>query len=133
MESDVDDDLEDDTPNTNTSNSNESGNASSIVSSDDEFPKITDGVHEFAEWIFGPKGIKSTQVVVVGDFSYNGRYEDTNVRLCRSSGATAQSQTKGVSGDFYRHVTSSDRMLWGLLDKYSNVLEACPTDSILEQ
>ncbi|PGH28185.1 hypothetical protein AJ80_00075 [Polytolypa hystricis UAMH7299] len=46
----------------------------------EKFLKITAGLHDFAQWIFGPRGIRSVRVVAVGDFLYNGRYDATNLQ-----------------------------------------------------
>lgn len=117
-------------PSSGPSGSSEADGASSVASSsDDKPPELTDELHEFAEWIFGPQGIQSLLVLAVGDFSYSGRFADTNVLLCRMSGPFQQRHGKEGPRNFYRHLTRSDRVLWENLEKHSNFLEACPTDS----
>jgi hypothetical protein len=100
-----------------------------ITDDNELFIKITESFHEFAEWIFGPEGFPSMKVLAAGDFSHRARSSETNVILCRRE---EPAPTGGTHGRFYRFVKKSDTMLWSLLDKYSNVLAACPTDTILK-
>ncbi|KAF2121048.1 hypothetical protein BDV96DRAFT_595428 [Lophiotrema nucula] len=78
-------------------------------------------VNEFVEWAFGPEGIPSLRIIACGDFSYDGRYEDSRILLCRS-------ETQGEDGMCYRHVQDEDHALNDLVERYSDMLEACPTE-----
>ena len=41
------------------------------------------GLWEFARWAFGPKGLPKLRILVFGDFSYDGRYKESNLLLRR--------------------------------------------------
>ena len=86
-------------------------------------------LHDFASWAFGSLGIQSLRVIAFGDFSHDGRYSKGNVLLGRAS----ESMAVGASADRnYRILNKDDRAHMELFEKYLSVLEACPTDSLLE-
>jgi hypothetical protein len=100
--------------------------------SDSQLPELTNTLHNFAQWAFGPRGFPSLRVIAFGDFSCEGRYTWNNVLLCRND-EPVQSGRQEVAGQTFRHLADNDRSLWDLLDKYSNVLEACPTNPLFEE
>jgi hypothetical protein len=65
---------------------------------------------------------------VLGDFSYGKRFEETNVLLCRETGAMGLDETR-VS---FRRVGRGDRELRGIVEKHANVLEDCPANLLFE-
>ena len=86
-------------------------------------------LHDFASWAFGSQGIQSLRVIAFGDFSYDGRYSKGNVLLGRAS----ESMAMGAQADRnYRPFDKDRQPHMELFEKYLNVLEACPTDSLLE-
>jgi hypothetical protein len=56
----------------------------SIYSPQDEEKENRDSFFNLADWAFGPEGLPDLQVLVFGDFSYDGRYQEHQIRLCRS-------------------------------------------------
>jgi hypothetical protein len=76
----------------------------------------------FAEWVFGPQGIASLQVVVFGDFAHGGRMPSQNLLLCRSR----QGRSK------FRVLGGSDPELKRVQAEYRKVLEACPVQPLSE-
>ena len=47
---------------------------------------LIEQLHDLAQWAFGPQGLPSLEAIICGDFSYDGRYDDSNVFLSRSGG-----------------------------------------------
>lgn len=80
------------------------------------------GLHEFAQWAFGPTGIPTLQLIAFGDFSQKCRFEQTNALLCRNSGGS----------QYYRRIETGDIVLQELLEKHSDFMGACPMFHILE-
>ena len=90
----------------------------------------------FANWAFGPEGFPGLEILAFGDFSYQGRFSRDTLLLCRdkssSSPANSDSTQQGTALTF-RNVRKNDRALWDLLKRNADFLEACPTDSILNE
>lgn len=84
--------------------------------------KLRDELRLFAEWVFGPQGIASLQVVVFGDFAHGGRKSSHNLLLRRS--------TQGRST--FRVYGGSDPELKRVQAEYREVLEACPVEPLFE-
>jgi hypothetical protein len=124
-----DDSFEIDMPGDSQSSQNKSNDGS--LFEDDEFPEIRKTLQDFAEWAFGPKGIPSLRVIAYGDFSYEGRFSLNNVLLCKAASSTKM-RRQDVACPNFRRIADNDRPLWALVHKYSNVLEACPNDPLLE-
>ncbi|PVH91917.1 hypothetical protein DM02DRAFT_635787 [Periconia macrospinosa] len=99
--------------------------------------ELTKSLHDLAQWAFGPKGLPSLEVIVYGDFSYEGRYVHSNVFLCRNVGLHQISEQHMVYKTF-RHFSRDGRrqrdllLVRALLDKYSSTLAACPTGPLLQ-
>ncbi|KAH8812176.1 hypothetical protein F5884DRAFT_750497 [Xylogone sp. PMI_703] len=88
-------------------------------------------VLEFAQWVFGPKGIKSLRLFAIGDFSYDGRFDKYNHLLCR------REQADGTPGGnlealHFRHLGPEDEELWELYHENLDMLGACPSCDLLE-
>ncbi|KAL2817947.1 hypothetical protein BDW59DRAFT_129607 [Aspergillus cavernicola] len=90
-------------------------------------PEITRAFHKFAQWAFGARGFPSLQVLAYGDFSYNGRYKKSNALFCRDVGLPTPSERN------YRRLTKADKPLWDMLHQHTDILQACPTDLLLEE
>ncbi|PVH92988.1 hypothetical protein DM02DRAFT_542422, partial [Periconia macrospinosa] len=88
-------------------------------------------LHDLAQWAFGPKGLPSLEVIVYGDFSYEGRYAHSNVFLCRNAGLH-QTQEQDMACKTFRHFSRGDRRQRDLLNKYSSALAACPTGLLFQ-
>ncbi|PGH12285.1 hypothetical protein AJ79_04351 [Helicocarpus griseus UAMH5409] len=97
----------------------------------DEFFQIERDLHEFAEWVFGPTGIPSLQVLAVGEFSPEGLHPEKKALLCRKSEPTEHDAEEEDTPRFYRHLYYDDHELWKLLNEHSEFLEACPGDFVL--
>ncbi|PVH72613.1 hypothetical protein DL98DRAFT_382280, partial [Cadophora sp. DSE1049] len=78
----------------------------------------------FANWAFGPNGLPTLQVLAFGDFYYDGRSHIHNKLFCRHTCEDELILT-------FRHVIENDTELWDLIDRNTEFLEACPTDSIV--
>lgn len=83
---------------------------------------LRDKFRHFAEWIFGPQGIKSLRVVAFGDFAHGGQRPQDNVILCKSTGGKESFQLLG------KH----EAQWLDVLEEYRNALEACPAEGILD-
>lgn len=96
------------------------------------------GLLKVANWVFGPDGLLSLQVLAIGDFSYNFRSHNQNNFFCRRT-CSIQSpgdDTLQPSNDeptlIFRPMRKKDRDLWELVDRNMGFLKACPTDAILD-
>ena len=76
---------------------------------------------DFAEWAFGPQGIRSLDIVIHGDFSHGGHMGLNNLMLLRNG--------DGENG--FNLLAKSDRRWQDVVHRYRDVLEACPKDSLL--
>ncbi|KAF2174668.1 hypothetical protein K469DRAFT_756655 [Zopfia rhizophila CBS 207.26] len=73
---------------------------------------------KFARWASSSDGLQNLQVIAWGNFSYEGRYAQDNVLLCR----------KGAE---FRPLTVADTYFWDLININMDMLATCPFDSIL--
>jgi hypothetical protein len=112
------------------SESSHEGSIDESFSEDKQLPEISAAFDRFAQWAFGPSGFRSLQVLVLGDFSYRGRYSWGNVLLCRKSDSTPN-LPGGIPDRNYPHLIKGDSE-WDLLRKYDHALQACPIDLLLE-
>jgi hypothetical protein len=95
-----------------------------ISGAENEIQELTESFRDLAQWAFGPQGLPSLEAIVGGDLSYEGRYAQSNVFLCRNLEQSITGQT------FHRLPCAGDR--WSsLVDKYYDVLAACPTSPLL--
>lgn len=100
------------------------------------FPDIPRDELAFAHWAFGPDGLTTLQVLALGDFSFQGRFADDQLLLCHKEPRTSQSADDALLTTAhgpeltFREVTGEDRNLQALVDAQSDLLEACPVDSL---
>jgi hypothetical protein len=96
---------------------------------------------EFANWVFGSEGIRSLEVLAVGDFSFDGRYEKFgNHLLCKHSGSIRNPEkdlpySDEVPADLslmFRPLRKTDEDVWDLVNANMDFLGACPVDQIME-
>lgn len=71
---------------------------------------------QFAEWIFGPKGIHSIQLVVFGDYAHGVKHPG-NFILCRN-------MDDGIATHF--RIIGKDHPEADVLNQYRDALEPCP-------
>lgn len=84
---------------------------------------------DFAQWVFGPTGIRSLRLLAFGDFSYNGRFPVSTWLLCRRDlPVDAESSNRYLR--FRTIKADGDTELWELYEREKYVLTACPTDSL---
>jgi len=81
-------------------------------------------VHKFAEWAFGPDGIRELEVLAYGDFSNKDRHP--NLLLCRSQG-----EPGGDAETTYRAVTKKDVRAREMIQDNFDFLEACPNERLM--
>jgi hypothetical protein len=109
----------------------EGGPPARILDSDGEFV-LTQESHEFMWTAFGPDGPPSLQVIALGDFSYQGRFSQCTATLVKT---TQRERDRRVNGKqwwrHYRNLLPTDYEQKELVDKYRDVLTACPYDSIV--
>ncbi|KAH6667672.1 hypothetical protein B0J14DRAFT_169359 [Halenospora varia] len=102
-----------------------------------EILRLPGGLLQFANWAFGPDGLPALQVLAFGDFSYDGRFHNHNHLFCRHTWSirNPENDTLQQSEDelilTFRPIRENDRKLWDLIDRNTEFLEACPTDSII--
>ncbi|KID73422.1 ATPase family AAA domain-containing protein 3C [Metarhizium brunneum] len=75
----------------------------------------------FAEWVFGPYGISSLQIMAFGDFAYGGRSITNNFHFGRN--------TEGNS--HFRLLSEYEPEWKNIRDEYLNALGACPVEPLL--
>ncbi|KAF9887780.1 hypothetical protein FE257_009586 [Aspergillus nanangensis] len=77
-----------------------------------DYAAPTEYFNEFAQWVFGPQGVPSLQILVYGDWSNHGRYKETRLIFCRD---VASSHTAAGGKKNYRSLNASDESLWDLI------------------
>ncbi|OBS25943.1 hypothetical protein FPOA_06476 [Fusarium poae] len=78
----------------------------------------------FADWVFGPEGIKSLEYIVAGDLSHGSRYSDSNALICRSTeGWRYRVISQKTGGEEWVDVKS----------RFGKALEACPVENIVPE
>lgn len=77
----------------------------------------------FANWAFGPHGFPRLQVLASGDFSYGGRFADTQKLWCRETGSSLSTRT-------WRTVEQSDIAENELIDANMDLLSAYPVSPL---
>jgi hypothetical protein len=105
-------------------------NRDGLIPRVDACPQLGKTFGDFAQWVFGPKGILSLRLLAFGDFSYNGRFAAHNLLLCRMEQQPADIAIPESQRLYFRAVKEDDRNVHELLSKHSDVLEACPIDSL---
>jgi hypothetical protein len=88
-------------------------------------PRLRPEFHRFAEWVFGPQGIGSLQLLAVGDFAYSGRIrslQEETLILCRNTGDGSMSNFR---------INPVDGSEAEVLHEYRDALEACPVGPFL--
>lgn len=78
-------------------------------------------VLRFADWAFGPKGLRSLLVVAHGDFAFPDTCKDHNSYFCRND-----SVEKKDGDPNYRVITPADTELWDFVLANMDILSACP-------
>lgn len=99
-----------------------------------DFPALGTSFVEFAQWAFGPDGIRSLRLLAYGDFSYEGRFAEASLLFCRQEEAVgAGNGGKLGAGPFlrFREVREGqDWELWDLFESENRFLRACPCDTL---
>ena len=124
------DDMQSKTDITSSNSSDEDGSSDKLFK-DEKFSEITKKLDKFTQWVFELEDFQSLQILVFEDFSYNRQYSADNMLLCRNADLAEMKQNSELSKN-YHHLTKRDQVLQKLLHKYSNILQACPTDLILK-
>ncbi|TIC93708.1 hypothetical protein CH35J_009063 [Colletotrichum higginsianum] len=118
-EDDEDDDDKDDVPDT----AEEQPTRSAVsVSQGTGAHHLRPRFRRFAEWAFGPGGPPSLRAIAYGDFTHGGRDGEGNIIVCRSAGG----------GAGFRECDRDSRQWDDLVDEYRDMLEACPTQRLLD-
>ena len=91
---------------------------------DDFYTPLRPNIRRLASWAFGPDGIPSLRVLLVGDFSHarGGRHPENNFILGRST-------DDGRKHEFRRY--QPDAEVPGLDECYRAAMGACPIDPLL--
>lgn len=128
---------DDDTDGSNGKDGSSSGDTD--AGSDVDSGNDTDGIkcysgrpelRAFAEWAFGKDGIPSLKVIACGDYTYGGRrsrYRPVDVILCRPK---AESGEAFCILHKFNDEVKEERA--DITDAYRDVLEACPSERILD-
>ena len=96
---------------------------------DREFPRLGRSFVDFAQWAFGPAGIRSLRLLAYGDFSYDGRFAYATLLLCRRDSPRGKEDDERFLR--FREVKEGeDRELWELYEQELHVLTACPTSTL---
>ena len=85
-------------------------------------PRLQSQFRRFAEWVFGPRGVSSLEVLLCGDFSRRGPTSRFNVVLCRRD---AQNRRR------YRHVQKGELEWQGIFEEYGDSIMACPVGQLM--
>jgi hypothetical protein len=93
---------------------------------------------EFTNWAFGPHGLPTLEVLAFGDFSHDGRFDVHNKLFCRHTRSTrypGDDTSQRIHDKLvltFRPVKGNDRELWDRINRNTEFLKACPTDSIID-
>ena len=112
----------------NSLNENESSDESS---EDEKFSEIIKRLDKFTQWVFELEDFQSLQVLVFRNFLYNEWYSAGNMLLYRNADS-AEMKQNDKSDKNYCHLIKRNQVLWELLHKYFNILQAYLTDLILK-
>ncbi|KAH7159137.1 hypothetical protein DER46DRAFT_637777 [Fusarium sp. MPI-SDFR-AT-0072] len=88
-------------------------------------PPLQQSFRDFANWVFGPEGVRSLEYIVTGDLSRGKRYSDNNALICRA-----------VGGEGRYRVISQERggMEWrDVQSRFGSALEVCPVENIVPE
>ncbi|KAJ4267130.1 hypothetical protein NW762_003229 [Fusarium torreyae] len=79
----------------------------------------------FADWAFGPEGIKSLEYIAIGDLSRGNRYEQDNALVCRNVEGESRFRVIGQrdGGPEWRDVKS----------RFGSALGACPVENLIPE
>lgn len=116
-----------------TSDSGESPSLTHSTASSESFADLL----EFANWAFGPNGLPTLEVLAFGDFSHDSRFHAHNKLFCRHTQSirNLENDTFQQSEDelilTFRSMRGDDRELLDLINRNTEFLDACPTDSII--
>lgn len=98
------------------------------------FPMLEKSFVDFAQWVFGPTGIRSLRLLAYGDFSYEGRFGNRALLLCRRDSARSNEDSADEEASqflrFREVKRGEDAELWELFEREKHVLTACPCDSL---
>lgn len=101
------------------------------------FLKLGRAFVDFAQWVFGPTGIRSLRLLAYGDFYFDGRFDHATLLFCRQDtpDGVKDSDTEGASRRLnFREVFEGDDVeLWELYKREKHVLAACPCDQHLSR
>ncbi|PNP60807.1 hypothetical protein FNYG_14427 [Fusarium nygamai] len=86
------------------------------------WPPLQHKFRQFLEWVFGPQGIASLDIVAFGDFAHGGRESTYNLLLSRSTNATSNFRLLDRYGRDWEEVRY----------KYGDAMEACPVEPLSE-
>ncbi|KAJ5216826.1 hypothetical protein N7468_009834 [Penicillium chermesinum] len=96
-----------------------------------------EGILDFAEWAFGPTGLRALEFLGVGDFSHEGRYEQQHVLFVRPrAGQDGRGQFEDkpcfTDGDTFAVAAASAELWPGLGAVDFEFLSSCPSDSLMD-
>ncbi|KAL6915512.1 hypothetical protein FSST1_007007 [Fusarium sambucinum] len=88
-------------------------------------PPLLQSFRVFADWVFGPEGVKSLDYIVAGDLSHGNRYSDSNALICRSTEGVRRYRviSQKTGGEEWVDVKS----------RFGRALEACPVENIVPE
>ena len=89
----------------------------------------------FAEWAFGPTGIRNLKVLAIGDFSFRNRYFNQQILLWRNSKFPVKKthSLHPIHSDYF-HVASVDDFSFreDISGEEFDFLGACPEESLMD-
>ncbi|KAK2852158.1 hypothetical protein FQN49_005314 [Arthroderma sp. PD_2] len=94
---------------------------------EDMFYKDYREFDRFAQWAFGPDGIRSLQMIALGDFA-DSIVPRARMLICPKSDPESKNVFPGKN---YRLVTRQDIVQQELFRKYARAMQACPIDNVV--
>ncbi|KAL3444101.1 hypothetical protein BJX65DRAFT_311241 [Aspergillus insuetus] len=92
-----------------------------------------DDLSEFAEWAFGPTGLRSLIAIAYGDFTQGGRYKWSQVLLCRTSAIMSLDMETSLEPRSFRVVNPAQfHLVLDQIEGANEMLSACPTEHVQE-
>ncbi|KAK2782273.1 hypothetical protein FQN53_000089 [Emmonsiellopsis sp. PD_33] len=93
-------------------------------------------MYSFAHWTFGPQGLLSLQVLVIGNYDHHNRLRNFLPLLCRNELFDPEQEQEQAGGDLvpsFRGIRmGGDKEIWDLVEKHADFMDLCTTCGMAE-
>ncbi|KAK2800038.1 hypothetical protein FQN50_008277 [Emmonsiellopsis sp. PD_5] len=93
-------------------------------------------IYSFAHWAFGPQGLLSLQLLVIGHYNHHNRPRNFLPLLCRNELFDPEKEQEQAGGDLvpsFRGIrVGGDKEIWDLIEKHADFMDLCTTCGMAE-